>query len=469
MLILRDYQEDAYQRTRLAAKKSKRILLVAPTGSGKTVIASHFIASAVAKHNSVLFSGPRREIIVQTSKKLHAYEVDHGIIMNGFRPRIAPLVQVASWQTLIRRDFPPAKILFIDEAHGARSASYKKIIEHYDDAFIIGLTATPCRADGKGLGNIFDEMVEVSDMQSLIDDGYLVPNKVYAPSEPDLKGVKTVRGDYEKEELQKRSDQPKLVGDIVDHWIELAKGRSTVAFASGVAHSLHIVDAFRAAGISAEHIDGDTEKHHREEILNRLIRGETKVVSNVGVLTEGWDAPEVSCLILARPTKSFGLYMQMAGRVLRPHDGKDHALILDHAGNTLRHGFIHEPIEWSLDTDESIDKKRKAEREKRERTEWVCDHCYAVNEPHRQLCGNCGLRPVRQAVNVAVGDGKLKELKHAPRPKISKEEKQALINKLVAEAQANGYQRGWVAHRYKAVTGVWPRGLKFDYQKEAWR
>ena len=164
------------------------------------------------------------------------------------------------------------------------------------------------------------------------------------PEHPDLTGVRVERGDYMERQLAERMDQAKLIGDIVEHWHRLAGSGKTVVFATGVAHSVHIRDEFLRSGVLAEHIDGTTPTEERDAILARLSRGETEVVTNCMVLTEGWDQPDVSCIVLARPTKHMGLYRQMIGRVLRPAPGKEYALVLDHAGAVFQHGFVEEPF-----------------------------------------------------------------------------------------------------------------------------
>ena len=258
-------------------------------------------------------------------------------------------VQVASVQTLWsrcyrgREDLPPANIVFVDEAHHCPAQTYRKILESYPDAQVIGLTATACRRDGRGLGSIFDTLIEGPQVQELIDQGYLVPTKVFAPSQPHLEGVKVRNGDYAENELAVRMDRPELVGDIVSHWLRLAEKRKTVVFASSVGHSVHLADEFKRSRIRAAHIDGGTEKAERDEILGELdVGGNVDVVCNCMVLTEGWDQPNVACTVLARPTRSMGLFLQMIGRVLRPFPHKLNALILDHAGAVFAHGFAED-------------------------------------------------------------------------------------------------------------------------------
>jgi DNA repair protein RadD len=229
--------------------------------------------------------------------------------------------------------------------------TYRKIIDAYPDAILLGLTATPCRGDGRGLGGIFEVIIECPQVADLIEQKYLVKTRTYAPVNPDLKGVRTVAGDYNESQLADRMDRPKLIGDIVTHWHKFGERRKTVAFAVNVAHSVHLRDEFIKSGVRAEHIDGSTPKPERDATLERLASGDIELVSNCMVLTEGWDMPEVACCILARPTRKMGLFRQMIGRILRPAPGKVDAIVLDHSGAVFRHGFVEDPVEWTLDPD----------------------------------------------------------------------------------------------------------------------
>ena len=227
--------------------------------------------------------------------------------------------------------------------------TYKKVIETYPNAIVLGLTATPCRGDGRGLGGIFKTMIECPQVPDLVEQGYLVRARVYAPVDPDLRGVRTQAGDYVESQLAERMDRDKLVGDIITHWFKYGEGRKTVAFACSVGHSVHIRHEFVRAGVRAEHVDGTTPIDERAAILARLATGEIEVVTNCMVLTEGFDLPDIGCIILARPTKKMGLYRQMIGRGLRPADGKTDVVILDHSGAVFRHGLPEDRVEWTLD------------------------------------------------------------------------------------------------------------------------
>lgn len=457
MLSLRPYQQDSFDKLREAAGRHKRILVVAPTGSGKTVVASHIIKQARDKLSYVLFIAHRKEIIDQTSDKLNMMGIDHGVIMSK-DPRKSAMtrVQVASIQTLIHRDFPLADLIIVDESHHIPSKSYQKIIKNYPDAHIIGLTATPCRADGKGLGNDFDCLLNTISTAELQEQGYLVKTRVFAPSVPDLRKIKTVRGDFDEKELDTRVNQPKMIGDIVEHWENLAENRPTVCFALSISHSTHIVEAFVGAGVRAEHLDGETPKYIREEILARLKSGETQIVSNVAVLQEGWDMPECSCIILARPTKSYGLYLQMVGRSLRPSEGKKDTLILDHSGATYTHGFVDEKPAWSLDTKTKVQDRILEQREAK-KDDWKCQNCFFVNKYFYKHCAHCGLKPSKQAKGVVMGEGELIEVKKAKRKKVySMEDKTKFYRMLLSYTRSKGQRDGAASWIYRAKFGCWP-------------
>lgn len=379
-------------------------------------------------------------------------------------------VQVCSFDTLhsraVRNDWmamPPADLVLVDEAHLSISETRQEILGHYPDAVVIGLTATPVRGDGRGLGEIYDDLVIAASVRELTEQGSLVPVRYFAPSAPDLAGIKIQGGDYVERELGKRMDDAKLVGDIVHNWHRLAEGKSTVVFCVTRAHSRHVRDEFLKAGIRAEHVDGETPLDERKAILERVSSGETTVLTNVYVATYGLDIPRLECAVLARPTKNLGLYIQTAGRVLRPFEGKSEALIIDHAGAVLEHGFVDDPIPWSLDGDDSVsDRKTKQEQEQSEPKEIVCGDCGTVFKSARR-CPNCGheMIPPKQAIPVHQAD--LQEIERSQRKQNrewTKREKGEFFGGLKRIAQERGYKPGWAANQYRAKFGVWPNAVK---------
>jgi len=365
---LRPYQRHSFDELRNGfAAGHRRQVLVVPTGGGKTTIAAKLIESTLAKAsrpNAVLFMAHRTELISQCSERLDENGITaHGVIMSS-HPRRRPFapVQVASVDTLANRKplDPPPVLIIADECHRTLGGRQTRVIQElYPTAFVIGLTATPWRLDRRGLGQydadgqarMFSRMVVGATYSQLIGDGFILEPRVCCPWKPDLTGVEiTDSGDYNEEQLAEVCDTPQTIRDAVDRWLELSNGARTVAFAASIDHSLHLVEAFNAAGVRAAHLDGTTDPDERKSILAKLKAHELDVVSNFNVLGEGWDCPACEVCILARPTTSLALYMQMVGRVLRPAiaAGKTRALVLDLAGSVLRHGWPTADRNWTL-------------------------------------------------------------------------------------------------------------------------
>ncbi len=384
---LRDYQLRAVNAVRKHLRDGKRkIIVVSPTGSGKTVIAAHVIFSAHGRGKRVLFMAHRRELINQTVSKLVDAGVPAdaiGVIMgDDKRAQTGAPIQVASIDTLRNRDWPPADVLIIDEAHRSLAATYVAVIDFYagSGAAVLGLTATPYRADGGGLGDVYEVLEAVATPRELVALGFIVEPRVFSAPSVDLSNVRVRGGEYHEGDLADAVNSSALVGNIVEHWQKHAAGLRTVAFAVNVAHSQNITARFLEAGIAAEHIDGETPTRDRDGVLGRLDTGETLIVSNCGVLCEGWDQLAVKCAILARPTKSAGLYLQQAGRILRPW-GEQRAIILDHAGNALAHGLPQDDRELSL---EPAQKSRSGAPAK------VCPSCDTACALGARECPECG-------------------------------------------------------------------------------
>jgi DNA repair protein RadD len=468
MMELRDYQIRVKDDVERAVETGRRhVLAVAPTGSGKTVVAAEIIRDAVSGGRRVLVLAHTREIIRQTSIKLYGYDIDHGIIQAGLVANPERPVQVASIQTLWTRamrlermPLPAADLLIVDEAHHCPAETYRKIVAEYPNAVLLGMTATPCRGDGRGLGDIFDVIVECPQVADLIAQGHLVRTRVYAPIDPDLRGVETRKGDYVESQLAGRMDRDNLVGDIVTQWHRYSERRKTVCFAVNVAHSIHIRDEFLKSNVKAEHVDGGTPKPDRDAALSRLASGETELISNCMVLTEGWDMPAVSCGILARPTKKMGLYRQMIGRLLRPALGKCNAIVLDHSGAVFRHGFCEDPVEWTLDPEKrAASPKHAARLAAGPRSRLVeCTQCGSVRtggEP----CDHCGFLPQRPPQAIVFTDGDLglvdraRRTVHATSDPVERMRWQAMLTHIANE---RGYKPGWAAHKFKEKFGHWP-------------
>jgi superfamily II DNA or RNA helicase len=442
---------------------ASRVILYSPTGSGKTEIGIAFVKAARAKGKRVAFLCNRVHLVEQASRRFQRSGIGHGIIQAENTREVWSPVLVGSIQTVARRGLPDVDLLLIDEAHAVAGSKDFRAVIAQAKCPVIGLSATPfSRGLGKHYetlgGELFERMVVAATIPELIADGYLVDCDIYAPSEPDMSGIKQARNafgetDYTDADVARAVDKPELIGDIVSHWLRLAQGTPTVCFAANIAHSKHIVEQFLAAGVPAEHIDCYTSNEDRQAILRRVETGETLVISNVGILAEGWDFPTCRTLILARPTRSLIRYIQMAGRVLRPFAGKDRALILDHSGTVRRLGFPTD--EFPLELDDGTPRKSTGEQKSAEKLPAVCQSCSYMKPIGVHICPVCGFAPEKRS-DVTVKDGTLVRMKR-DKPKVAK---QAFYSQLLAIAESLGYRQGWVDHKYRAYFGVWPRSLE---------
>lgn len=483
---LRPYQSRFVDRLRASMREGyRRVLGTAPTGAGKTVCAAHIIAAAVARDSGIVFLAHRKELIDQTSRKLDDLCVPHGIVMAD-HPRHQPWerVQVASIQTLARRQlaFEP-DLVFVDEAHHARAQSYETLLARWPRARMLGLTATPWRQDGRGLGELWQTNVVAATPRELQEQGYLCPCVGFAYERPDLSDVRTTAGDYNEEDLGRVMGKTELLGNLLGMWHQHAGGTRTVIFAVHLEHSRAILREFSEARhhgapiCRAEHLDGTTPKHQREAILRRIDQGETLVVSNVGVLTEGWDCPRVETLLLARPTKSVTLYLQMVGRAARPvcracgratsstaescrHCGsldvKRTYRLHDHAGAVMMHGLPDQDRDYSLRSD--LRQKTKGEPTENLSVR-ICRQCLALFSATLEACPQCGAEvEKRERRVVEIRDARPVPLEEAGRRfQASDEGKRREYERLRRVGAMKGYKPGWAANVFRAKFGHWPR------------
>ena len=424
---LRPHQTRTVDAVRSAFRRVRRVLIVAPTGFGKTAVAAQLIAWAVARGHRVLFLVHLREVVLDTARRLGAAGVPCGVVMAGVVATEAS-VQVACIGTVAAREAHPAADLVIwDEAHHAAADTYRAIAAQYPRAWHLGLTATPERADGAGLRDAFDELVVGATVRELVVGGYLAPIDIIAPAAR-LQG---------------------LAEDPVEAWARVAPGRPTVAFCRTVAESSALAESFAARGLRAAHVDGGTPKRQRGSALAAFAAGCLDVLTNVYVLTEGWDAPRAEVCLMARGCGSDAMFLQTVGRVRRLAHPGQRAMLIDLAGVVHEHGHPDEDRVYTLD---GVARRAKEDRE------WLaqCRACGCVVEGSRRgaRCPQCGAAwPAPKPTKIQPA------ALQAPTRIVTRAEKESVLRGLVETAEQRGYRAGWVGMEFKRRYGHWPAGL----------
>lgn len=453
---LRPHQVAGIEALREALRAGKRRpVLQAATGAGKTLLAAQIIEMALDKGKRALFTVPRISLIDQTVDAfMHEGLVDVGVIQAAHEMTDPTRrVQVASVQTLMRREVPLTDLVIVDECHLAfdwvhawmRQEAWKRVP-------FIGLSATPWT---KGLGQHWDHLVVAATTRDLIEQGLLSPYRCFAPSHPDLSDVKTQAGDYAVGQLSKAMSKPKLVADVVQTWLEKAEDRPTLCFCVDRAHAKHVQQRFLAANVPCGYIDAYSKPEERQTLERDFRSGAIRVACSVGVLTTGidWD---VRCISLARPTKSEMLFVQMIGRGLRTALGKQDCLILDHSDTTLRLGFpadIHREI---LD-----DGKERAKSEgSSEGLPKKCSQCSFLKPPKLARCPSCGFEAKHGPRAQEVRDGRLIEVTPRKDKPMNLNKQRELFGQIRAYARSKGYSYGWASHTFREMTGEWPNAVK---------
>ena len=448
-MTLRPYQNQLANDIRAAfGSGANRPLAVSPTGSGKTVLFSYITSQVLKRGSRVIIVAHRREILDQISATLKRVGVPHGFIQAGKSASTQPAM-VASIQTLARRldTVPAPDLVIIDEAHHSVSKSYVQMFAAWPNAKFIGVTATPERLDGKGLGAMFDRMVMGPSVQWLIDNGFLAQPVYYAPREVvDLSQVHTVAGDFDRSEAEEIVDTPRITGDAVTHYVRFCNRQRAVAFCISVAHAQHVADTFNSCGIPSASIDGTLDPEVRKQRVEDLTAGKILVLTSCELISEGFDLPAVNAAILLRPTYSLSLHLQQLGRALRPYPGKANAIILDHVGNCLRHGLAEQERDWDLSGREKRLKKSSLVETKQ------CSKCFAIFAG--TVCPQCGSQREIAVREIEEVDGELQRLSiediSKKREERREEGKCKTLDDFRALAKLRGYKLGWAFFRWQA-------------------
>lgn len=389
MIVLRTNQAKGVGEIRDAfAEGKKSPLFVAPCGFGKTVLFSYVAQNAAAKGNSVMILAHRGELLDQISRSLSQFDVHHGFIAAGYDVDGEAMTQVASVQTLVHRldKVTPPKLIILDEAHHATLRNtIGKIFAAFPAARRLGVTATPCRLSGEGLGDVFDCMILGPSTKDLTEMGLLSPARVFAPTQPDLSEAHIRAGDFVQSEAVAAMDKPSITGDAVSHYLRLAKDMPFVTFCLSIEHATHVAKQFRDAGVNCVEIHGRMDHRTRTSIIADFRAHRITGLCSVDLISEGFDVPGIYCGISLRPTASLSLWIQQVGRCLRIAPGKKEAIILDHAGNALRHGLPTDDQEWTLEGREKGKKRGETQVAIR-----ICPNCFSAQSARTLTCKECG-------------------------------------------------------------------------------
>jgi len=456
VIKLREYQSDMIGKIRHALREHDSVMAQAPTGAGKTAMATDMMHSVTEKNKRGFFVCHRRELIDQTAGTFKKNGIPFGYIANGYPANFYQPIQICSIDSLKNRlDVVPKPDLCIwDEAHHLGAAGWAKVHKFYGNSKHVGLSATPQRLDGKGLDDRFDFLVPGPSVSWLIDNNFLAKYKLYSIPGADMSGVHTRMGDFVKSETEEVMDNKTIIGDMVNHWKRYASDKLTIGFAVSIKHSEHIVEQFNAAGIPAVHLDAKTKKEDRKNILRSFARGDYKVVFNVGLFAEGFDIAAnsgmdvtVGCVIDAAPTQSLCNWLQRCGRALRPQDTP--AIILDHAGNYGRHGAPCQDRQWSLLGREK-NGRSPSDNEPTIQTK-QCPECFAVHKP-MPSCPECGHVYEAEGRIVEEISGSLQEIDpEAIRRQMVRDRGAAKTPEALQDfAKKQGYKEGYADHVAKA-------------------
>lgn len=455
---LRPHQETALCQLRQAILEGcSRIVLQLPTGAGKTRIAAEIIKGARVKGNRVCFTVPTITLIDQTVAAFECEGIfDLGVIQASHsRTHYGMPVQVASVQTLTRRFLPETDIVVVDECH-ARFDVISAWMAAHPEVLFVGLSATPW---AKGMADHWQRLITPVRMQELINAGLLSPFRVFAPSHPDLAGVRTLAGDYDESQLAGVMGQSQLVADVVETWLRLGECRPTLVFAVNCAHARQLQQQFAQAEVPMGYCDANVDRIERQRLFAKMARGELAGIVNVGTLTTGVDA-DIRCIVIARPTKSEILFVQSIGRGLRPGEGKADCIILDHADNHARLGFVTDIHHDTLLA--NSDKRAISRRDRGEPMPQECPSCGMLKAPKVVVCPSCGFKPERQS-KIEVEDGALVERRPVKAPATT-QDKQEFWSMALFLDRERGKSGRLAKALYKGKFGVWPRDLQWTHQ-----
>lgn len=432
---LREYQTDLIKDIRSQAKQHKSICVVAPCGSGKSVMQGYLAKMATDKGSRVLFLVHRKELCQQIIDTFRKCNVNFD------------LCKIGMVQTIVRRlDSEPAPdVIITDENHHCLANSYIKIYNYFDKAFKFGFTATPVRLGGRGLHPVYNSLLTGPTVKWLISNNFLSSFRLYSKKLVDTSNLHIRSGEYKSDEVNELMDNNVIYGDTVKNWLELAKDKKTIVYCSSIKTSLDTSNAFENAGIKSRHLDGKTNSIDREMAVNAFRNDDIKVLCNVDLFGEGFDVPDCECVILLRPTKSLSLYIQQSMRAMRYQENKT-AVIIDHVGNCFEHGLPDLEHNWTLQDKEKKKSKKKETEEKIKQ----CPECFMVIEPHIGVCPHCNhifekIEKHKDVEDIILGEITSDEiLKRKPHDYYKKIK---TLDELIRFWELKKYKKGWLTYK----------------------
>jgi DNA repair protein RadD len=468
MIQLRPRQIAVRDAVREAMRTNQSVLMQAPCAFGKTVVLSDIVARAYEKGKRVIFGVHRKELIWQTAATFDKFGFPYSYIAAGRPHDPMARIWIASLPTLRNRlaQAPDIDLLLIDEAHLSMADGWARVIAHYraNGAYLLGCSASPQRLDGKGLGGNFEALILGPSVAELTAAGEICGYRLFAPHEPDVSRLHILAGDYRKDEAAAlMMGKPSITGDAVSHWLKIAKDKRTMAYCVSIEHSKSVAEAFRARGIPALHVDGETDDSVRGGVMRDVAEGKIAVVTNCQLFTEGIDLGAlagrdvtVECIINLRPTQSVALWTQICGRAFRRK--AEPAIILDHAGTSLRLGLPDEPRQWSLAGQDRSKSEKSAPAPR------VCPSCWAASPARSTVCRECGAPFPVESRQVDERDGELREVtptdwnayekyeaeRRAKGARTWEQARADTLEALEALGRARGYKPGWARRIWEA-------------------
>jgi superfamily II DNA or RNA helicase len=443
MVELRPYQIDIINKVRENIKNGvKSICVVAPCGSGKSIIQGKIADMCCKKNNTVLFIVHRKELCEQISNTFRMIGVDMS------------KCSVNMVQTVSRRldKIPEPSVIITDENHHCMAKTYTKIYDKFSSSIKLGFTATPIRLDGKGLGQIYDEMVETKPIKWFIKNNYLSPYKLFGVKLVDTSNLHVRMGDFDKKEVEQLIDdnKSKIYGDTIENYKKLADGKKTIVYCNSIKVSQGVETEFNNNNITCKHLDGSTNASERSKAIQDFRDGKIKILTNVDLFGEGFDVPDCECVILLRPTKSLSLYIQQSMRSMRYKKGKE-AIIIDHVGNCYEHGFPDDERTWDLNPPKKKKNKKNEEKIK------ICPTCLMALELLEKLCPFCGHdfkktkqeREALEKVEAELSELTSIDILKAKRHDYYKEIK--TLRELINFSEAKSYKKGWLIYKMKEI------------------